>query len=295
MCRRTRGARRRYSLSKNQTNRPPNAAVVKSTDGTSVYSPFTTESSTRRSTKPTARPMRVMMKHVVAIDAISAPWFAICATSTMEALVTAAPPRTDLRVATRALHRTKKHPNVSLHSGVTTLRTRTTTAPRAFAKIASAHLFTGTPATARVAESRVALRFENHPRHHVSPRPKSAYARSLSLPRRDARIHARTLVHERPARRANRLARRFIQWIGLHRAPIDVRRPRRLRSRLPRLRARRSTRRKFLRARARFHAQNRRARVDLRARARDRAIARVVASRASSRVRRRVRVVRRTG
>ncbi len=230
------------------------------------------------------------MKHVVAIDAISAPWLAICATSTMEALVTAAPPRTDLRGATRALRRTKKQSNVSLRSGVIPLRTRKTTTPRAFAKIASAHLFTGTPATARVAESRVALRFENHPRHHVSPHPTSALARALSLARDESPILARTFVHERPVRRANRRARRFIQWIGLHRAPIDVRRPRRLRSRLPRLRARRSTRRKFIHARARFHAQNSRARVHLRARARDRAIARVVASRASSRVRRRVRV-----
>ena len=147
------------------------------------------------------------MKHVVAIDAISAPWLAICATSTMEALVTAAPPRTDLRGATRALHRTKKQSNVSLRSGVIPLRTRKTTTPRAFAKIASAHLFTGTPATARVAESRVALRFENHPRHHVSPHPTSALARALSLARDESPILARTFVHERPVRRANRRAR----------------------------------------------------------------------------------------
>jgi len=46
-----------------------------------------------------ARPTRVIAKHVVATDAISAPWFAICASSTADALV--ATPRTSF--ATRAL------------------------------------------------------------------------------------------------------------------------------------------------------------------------------------------------
>ena len=68
-----------------------------------VYSPFT-ELSTRRRTKPMARPTRVIAKHVVAMDAISAPWLAICATSTIEAFTLTAPPRTALAETLRELH-----------------------------------------------------------------------------------------------------------------------------------------------------------------------------------------------
>lgn len=45
----------------------------------------------------------MIAKHVVAMEAISAPWFAICATSTMEAFTLTAPPRTDLRATLREL------------------------------------------------------------------------------------------------------------------------------------------------------------------------------------------------
>ena len=51
-----------------------------------------------------ARPTRVIAKHVVATDAISAPWLAICATSTIEAFTLTAPPRTALAETLRELH-----------------------------------------------------------------------------------------------------------------------------------------------------------------------------------------------
>lgn len=67
-----------------------------------VYSP-PTALSTRSSTKPRARPTRVIAKHVVATEAISAPWLAICTSSTTEAFALTASPRAALDVAFREL------------------------------------------------------------------------------------------------------------------------------------------------------------------------------------------------
>ena len=87
-----------------------------------------------------ARPTRVIAKHVVATDAISAPWFAICATSTMEAFVATAPPRAtlaetlrELRRATRNTHvtcqytRTHIDAHTHTHTTTTTTKRKTTT------------------------------------------------------------------------------------------------------------------------------------------------------------------------
>ena len=72
-----------------------------------------------------ARPTRVIAKHVVATDAISAPWLAICATSTIEAFTLTAPPRTALAETLRELQ-TEKCKKESHTPSVRNHTTRTT-------------------------------------------------------------------------------------------------------------------------------------------------------------------------
>jgi hypothetical protein len=76
-----------------------------------------------------ARPTRVIAKHVVAMDAISAPWLAICATSTIEAFTLTAPPRTALVETLRELH-TETKQNKITHT-VSTQRRETHSTPDA--------------------------------------------------------------------------------------------------------------------------------------------------------------------
>ena len=132
-----------------------------------------------------ARPTRVIAKHVVATDAISAPWFAICATSTMEAFVATAPPRATLAETLRELRRATRNTHVTCQYTRTHIDAHTHTHThnddddetqnddrrrnaRAFAS-RNAHLaIAGAATTALDAERRAALRGVFKTRTHVS-------------------------------------------------------------------------------------------------------------------------------
>ena len=120
-----------------------------------------------------ARPTRVIAKHVVAMDAISAPWLAICATSTIEAFTLTAPPRTALAETLRELQTEKCKKNHTHRQYATTRHAQHTTRDEdddeikstrvpTFA-LAPSHLITGAATTALDAERRAALRIRNTP------------------------------------------------------------------------------------------------------------------------------------
>lgn len=160
-----------------------------------VYSSPTTLPSTLRRTKPIARPTRVIAKHVVAMEAISAPWFAICATSTMEAFTLTAPPRTDLRATLRELvfndetkraahtksvtplshaFTRRKHESISPRNNQPyATRTRGRLGLKRGSNAARTHPITGVAATALDAENRAALCVVNETKrkkhHRQSP------------------------------------------------------------------------------------------------------------------------------
>ena len=113
----------------------------------------------------------MIAKHVVAMDAISAPWFAICATSTMEAFTLTAPPRTDLRATLRELFihgkRREAHTKSVTSSPFFHAQSRNESAEAmrraiqtraSFDSKATTHPITGVAATALDAENRAALR-----------------------------------------------------------------------------------------------------------------------------------------
>lgn len=193
-----------------------------------------------------ARPTRVIAKHVVAMDAISAPWLAICATSTIEAFTLTAPPRTALAETLRELQTEKCKKNHTHRQYATTRHAQHTTRDDdddeikstrvpTFA-LAPSHLITGAATTALDAERRAALRIRNTPasvthacthsrararvipspnRTHPAPRTRARSRRRCFEPLYPLEIglhhHSRPVraLHPRPAR-AHRAIRAHI-------------------------------------------------------------------------------------